>query len=111
MYASAAHWTIKAGSAEEALGIYEDDVMPTIETLPGFVRSCVVQTGAESFLSVVLWASEDDAKRAFAHLASLSIRLLGHLVRGVERFPGPVVFERTASSADRVSLDCPQVLS
>jgi hypothetical protein len=101
MYASAAHWTIKEGSAPEALGIYEDDILPALEALPGFARSLIVQTGTDSFLSVACWDTEDDAKRAFGTLAPLSIRFLGHLVRGVERFPGQVVYERTSSTEDR----------
>ncbi len=91
MYAMATRWAFKAGSAEEVFGATMDEVMPALEAQPGYLHSLIVRTGANSFLSFVCWESEDDAKRALSDLASLVIRHLGHLVRDVERFQGPVV--------------------
>jgi quinol monooxygenase YgiN len=96
MYVMAAHWTFKPGSSEEVIDIARDVVMPTLEARPGFVRSTLVQTGQDSFLSFVGWADEEDAKLALAEMAPLMIRHLGHLIRDVERLPGTVVYEHWA---------------
>lgn len=94
MYAMATRWTFKAGSGEEVFGINRDEVFPALHAQPGYVRSVIIRTGNDSFLTVVCWETEDDAKRAFAALAPVVIRHLGHLVRGVERVSGTVVYER-----------------
>lgn len=96
MYAMAAHWTFKAGSFEEALDVTRDEMVAALKEMPGFVRGFIVKTGADSWLSVMCWDTEDDAKRAMAELAPIAIRHVGHLMRGVERLPGPVVYEYEA---------------
>jgi hypothetical protein len=101
MYAIATRWTFKEGSGEEALGINKDDVMPAVESQPGYVHTVIVQTGSDSFLSFICWETEDDAKRTLEDLSSLVIRHLGHLVRDFERVPGTVVYEAYASGAVR----------
>ncbi len=99
MYAMATRWAFKAGSGEEVFGATRDEVMPALEVQPGYLHSMIVRTGTNSFLSFVCWESEDDAKRAMADLASLVIRHLGHLVREVERFHGPVVYGWTGQGS------------
>jgi hypothetical protein len=94
MYAMATRWTFKAGSSADALGAMSDEVCPVLEAQQGYVYTVVVQTGADSFLSLVCWSTEEDAKRAMSRLALLTIRHLGPHVREVERIPGPVVYER-----------------
>jgi heme-degrading monooxygenase HmoA len=93
VYAMVTRWAFKTGSGEEAMDITTQDVMPAVEKQPGYVRSVVVRTGADSFVSVACWETEDDAKRAMAQLAPLVIRQLGRLVRDVERVSGTVVYE------------------
>lgn len=99
MYAMATRWTFKAGSGEEVLGVTRDEVVPVLEAQRGYLRTVIVQTGSNSFLSLVCWETEDDARRAMTHLAALAIRHLGHLVRDVERLPGPVVYEQVAQGS------------
>jgi hypothetical protein len=99
MYAMATRWTFKPGSGEEVLGVTSDEVMPVLEAQQGYLRSVIVQTGPNSFLSLVCWETEEDARRALTHLASLVIRHLGHLVRDVERLPGPVVYEQVGQGS------------
>ncbi|MGH8989247.1 MAG: hypothetical protein ACRDXC_11770 [Acidimicrobiales bacterium] len=85
-------WTFKPGSAEEAFGVTKDEVLPVLEARQGYLDTAIVQTGTNSFLSFVRWECEDDATQALMGLAPLVIRYLGHLVRDVERFSGPVVY-------------------
>lgn len=94
MYAMATRWAFKAGSGEEVFGATKDEVMPALEAQRGYLHSVIVRTGTNSFLSFVYWETEDDARRAMSDLSPLVIRHLGHLVRDVERFHGPVVYER-----------------
>ncbi|HTX62195.1 MAG TPA: hypothetical protein VMD28_01045 [Acidimicrobiales bacterium] len=105
MYAMATRWTFKVGSGEEVFGVNQDEIMPALDEQPGYVRSVVVRTGTDSFLSLVCWETEDDAKRAAAVLTPLLIRHLGHLVRGVERVGGTVAYERWARSPEGVRTD------
>lgn len=93
MYATAALWTFKAETVDEALYAHKSKVMPVLQAQPGYVRSVLVRTGPDSLLSLVCWATEDEAKSALAEVAPLLVRHLGHLVRGVERHPGPVMAE------------------
>lgn len=102
MYAMAALWTFRAETVEEALYVHKKKVMPALEARPGYVRSLIVRSGRESLLSVVCWDSEDDATRAMEEIVPLVIKHLGHLVRGVERFPGPVAYEGSTSRRPRV---------
>ncbi len=94
MYAMATRWVFKAGSSGDVLGAMRDEVWPAVEAQRGHVCTVVVQTGTDSFLSLVCWSTEEDAKRAMSNLASLVIRHLGPHVREVERIPGSVVHQQ-----------------
>jgi hypothetical protein len=96
MFVMATRWTFKAGSSEEVLEVTRDEVMPFLEARQGYVQSMIVRTSTSSFLSIVVWETEEDGKRAVADLAPLVLRHLGHLVRDLERFSGPVVYDRVS---------------
>ncbi len=93
-YVMAAQWTFKSGSGDDALDVSRDDVIPVLEACRGHLRDVVVRTGQDSLLSMVWWETKEDAERAAADLAPVMIRHLGPLLRKMERFHGPVAYER-----------------
>lgn len=90
MFATLTHWTFKPGSEDEVRRVNTEILVPMLAAKEGFLQYYAVHTGADRWMTVLIWNSQEEAERAYQDVSPSIREQQGHLTVGMERFAGIV---------------------
>lgn len=90
-YASVNVFTVRAGEMDAFLAVQRDEFLPLLRRQPGLLGFEVVQTGADSGVATLWWASEEARRAATPALTPWVEQHLEPYFVALENPAGPVV--------------------
>ena len=91
-YASVNIFTVRAGTLASFVALQQDAFLPLLRRQPGFLALEIVQTGADTGVATLWWASEQARRAATPELNAWVEQHLEPFFVALENPAGPVVF-------------------
>lgn len=91
MYASIVTWTFQPGTPDQRIRDAVQALQPAIRQIAGLRQYHLVHAGEATYVSVILYDSEQRARAGFETLLPAAQQQLGSIVANIQRQNGEVV--------------------